>query len=664
MAVRAGVSTDIVELTAYVSALAAHVIFVFAPLFMVNLSNSSANAMFAQSADAAFQLDAAGLIRQANEQFAGLLGQPLAALPGTALLGYLSPDEASHLTPLLERAAAGELVRCVVLLPAITGVEPVGLGLALLPLLAESGGSNGVWGLVRPMVTPIPRDEGALMDLVEREQQLSLFFNSMADVTFVLDVEDRGRYRFTFANKAFKKTTGLEPQQVVGRYVEDVIPEPSLSLALEKYGRAVATGEQVKWQQTTDYPTGRITGEVCIMPVRDARGRQQLVGIIHDLTKEKETEDHLRRSNERFSYALKATTDAIYEWDVRPDTLYWGEGFEDLFGYRLAKNPIPFAEWARYVHPAESARVVQGLRQKMFETTEHYWQEEYRFRRADGSWAFVFDRGYLLRDEGGQPVRMIGAMQDITARQLAAAEQKRLNEQLTKQNADLQQFAYIVSHNLRAPLANALGFSGLLARVDKYSEVFDTSLDNLHTSLRQLDQVLTDVNDVLSLRDEQDGYHPEPVPVAEVCRQATESLRETLHATGGEIDNMLPDDLRIPGGRAYFHSIFHNLLSNAIKYRAEGRPLRITVSATIADGAAVLAVADNGSGFDQTRIGDEIFHLYRRFHSHQSGRGIGLYLVRAHTEAMGGQVAVRSQPNGGTTFTLSFRLPADENLLN
>ena len=631
------------------------------PFRMLKLTNPSADAMFAHSADAVFRLDAGGLLRQANPRFAELLGRPEAALLGTALLDYLEPAEADRLTPLLVRAAAGEVVRCAVRLASTADL----ISLGLLPMLTEGGSSNGVWGLARPIQAAVPRDEGALMDLVERERQLSMFFDSISDVTFALDVEPEGRYRFTFANKAFKKTTGLEPQQVVGRYVDDVIPEPSLDLVLEKYAQAVATGEQVKWQETTNYPTGRVTGEVCITPVRDDLGHQQIVGIVHDLTKEKNVEEDLRRSNERFLYALKATTDAIYEWDVPSDTLYWGEGFEELFGYQLTENPAPFANWASYVHPADSARVVEGLRYKMFETQDNYWQEEYRFRRADGSWAFVFDRGYLLRDHAGKSVRMIGAMQDITARQLAAAEQQRLHDRLTQHNADLQQFTYIVSHNLRAPLANALGFSQLLGKIDKNSEVFDTSLDNLHTSLRQLDQVLTDVNDVLSLRDEQDGYQPEPVPVAEVCQQAAEGLHETLRAAGGELHNTLPPGLRLPGSRAYFHSIFHNLISNAIKYRAAERPLRIEVAAaTDSDGTVTLTVTDNGSGFDQERIGDEIFHLYRRFHSLKSGRGIGLYLVRAHTEAMNGQIAAHSQPNVGTTFTLSFRLPADENLLN
>jgi PAS domain S-box-containing protein len=128
--------------------------------------------------------------------------------------------------------------------------------------------------------------------LAERAHQLSVIFDSIADVTFVLNVEDDGRYRFIFANRAFGKTTGLPLEKVTGSYVEEIIPEPSLSLVRAKYREAVVTLARVVWQETLDYPTGQVTGEVSVTPVCDAAGRcRQLVGIVHDLTKEKQIEE-------------------------------------------------------------------------------------------------------------------------------------------------------------------------------------------------------------------------------------------------------------------------------------------------------------------------------------------------------------------------------------
>ncbi|MBO2011791.1 sensor histidine kinase [Hymenobacter negativus] len=373
----------------------------------------------------------------------------------------------------------------------------------------------------------------AITALVEREHQLSVFFNTVADVTFLLNVEDDGRYRFLFVNKAFEKTTGLPVDKVEGNYVEDIIPEPSLSLVLTKYNEAVTTLQRVVWQETSDYPTGQVVGEVSVTPVCDEIGHcRQLVGVVHDLTKEKQAE----------------------------------------------------------------------VRQQL------------------------------------------------------------LTEKLIRQNSDLQQFTYIVSHNLRAPLANALGFADLLPRLDSDSEAFKMSLQHLGTSLRQLDQIMTDVNDILSMRDLKDGYRSEPVAVAEVCQQALSGLQEALQACGGQLRNAIPTALRVPGSRAYFHSIFHNLISNAIKYRSDARPLRIDIESRMESDAVTVVVRDNGSGFDQQKVSKDIFQLYQRFHPGEPGRGIGLYLVKAHVEAMGGKISVRSHVNEGTEFILHFKARADGNL--
>jgi signal transduction histidine kinase len=232
----------------------------------------------------------------------------------------------------------------------------------------------------------------------------------------------------------------------------------------------------------------------------------------------------------------------------------------------------------------------------------------------------------------------------------------RSQEELFRQNQDLQQFTYIVSHNLRAPLANALGLVDLLGSLDKNSPDYDETLQNLRASTQQLDNVLRDMNTILSIRDKQDVEGPEHVPLVDIVQQARLNLEEALVQSSATVVVNIPSELHVLGNRAYFYSIFFNLLSNSIKYRSDERPLHIAITATALPGqGARVVVADNGSGFDLDKAGPDVFRLYKRFHTTQPGRGMGLYLVKTHVETMGGKIEVSSAVNQGTQFTLSLR---------
>ena len=248
--------------------------------------------------------------------------------------------------------------------------------------------------------------------------------------------------------------------------------------------------------------------------------------------------------------------------------------------------------------------------------------------------------------ENGAVVGVHMVSRDIT-------EKVQSQEDIMAHNSDLQQFTYIVSHNLRAPLANALGLVDILGAESPGSPMFQQAQAHLQANLQHLDLVLRDMTTILTIRDQQDLLPAEAVPLAEVVEQVVEGLQEPLDQVGGAIEVQIPSDFRVQANRAYLHSIFLNLLSNAVKYRDAVRPLRVRVTAREEPGAGKrLEVADNGTGFDYARIGNDVFKLYQRFHPHHAGRGMGLYLVKTHVEGMGGRIEVSSQEGQGTCFTL------------
>ena len=160
--------------------------------------------------------------------------------------------------------------------------------------------------------------------------------------------------------------------------------------------------------------------------VRDSAGRRA-VGTIQDITQLKQVEQSLRASEQRFKLLAKTTNDAIWDWDLGSNALWWNEGFELLFGYDRQDVEPTIESWTSRVHPHDKDAVVRNV-QTAISGGADSWSGEYRFRRRDGSFAYVLDRGHVIRDASGAAIRMVGGMTDLT-------QHKQLEERLSEQAA-------------------------------------------------------------------------------------------------------------------------------------------------------------------------------------------------------------------------------------
>lgn len=140
-------------------------------------------------------------------------------------------------------------------------------------------------------------------------------------------------------------------------------------------------------------------------------------GTVQDITESKLSAAALQESNDRFEHATRATFDAIWDWDLVTDQIYWGEGFETIFGYKLDHLHPSRSFRIDHVHPDDKDRVIAGIR-NVIDGNESNWADEYRLLKADGTYAFVQDKGIVIRDKGGKSIRMIGAMHDITRQKM------------------------------------------------------------------------------------------------------------------------------------------------------------------------------------------------------------------------------------------------------
>lgn len=125
-------------------------------------------------------------------------------------------------------------------------------------------------------------------------------------------------------------------------------------------------------------------------------------------------EDRLRESEQRYRLAAHATSDAIYDWDLQTDSLLWGESLQDIFGYGTAQAPATGTTWLESVHPEDRTAIEHEVSRFVAGQTGERWEGEYRWLKGDGGYAYVRDRGYLVRDQSGKPVKMVGALQDLT----------------------------------------------------------------------------------------------------------------------------------------------------------------------------------------------------------------------------------------------------------
>lgn len=241
---------------------------------------------------------------------------------------------------------------------------------------------------------------------------------------------------------------------------------------------------------------------------------------------------------------------------------------------------------------------------------------------------------------------------DVTGRLRVEEERKKLIEELTRQNQNLQQFAYITSHNLRAPIANIMGLVHLYAP-DNKPEFNQQIIDNLGKSARNLDAVVRDLSDLLVIRTRKEE-EKQLVRFESVFQLTEQSLQADLAASRGHIWAEFTAAPEVVCVRSYVQSIFYNLLSNAIKYRSPDRPLQIDVRTYPQDGFICLEVKDNGLGMDLEKNKQKLFGMYKRFHRHIPGKGLGLHLVKTQIEAVGGSIAVESQKGKGTTFKVLF----------
>jgi len=471
-------------------------------------------------------------------------------------------------------------------------------------------------------------------------------------VDLICTVDVNGR--FVEVSAASYAILGYNPEEMNGREYQDFIYPRDLLIAEQAVTTLIKERPETQIQIRYLHKNGHIVPLLWCVQWDDETQLMYCIARCGRITKQTELmRTSLEESNKRYGYVTQATSDAIWDWDISENTLYLGEGFEKIFGYNVPSLPATIESWQQFIHLEDSSYVLKSIA-KICAGQGTNWKEEYRYRKADGTYADVVDRGFVIRDQNGTAVRMVGAMHDISERKKGLQELKQVTSDLFKRNRELHEFGYIVSHNLRSPVANIKGMATLLQLETGFPEDLKPYLTNLFNSVSRLDEVIIDLSKILSSKNTSLDLKLEPIDLQDIIHKIKTDL------SGNSLNSVI--NVMITGRpstiishKAYIYSIFHNLIANSIKYNLNSHPSAVINITQLAD-TIHITYTDNSSGIDLVKHGDEIFKPYKRFHSTIKGKGLGLFLVKSYIEALHGTVSVKSEPDQGISY--SVMLPA------
>ncbi|NNJ56707.1 MAG: PAS domain S-box protein [Bacteroidia bacterium] len=396
----------------------------------------------------------------------------------------------------------------------------------------------------------------------------------------------------------------------------------------------------------------------------------EAVVTFQDITKENKNLKALEESENRFRIIVENATEALLLLDFENRCyIDANKNAEGMFGYtkeELLSLKLGDLSPLNQASGENSANLSAQYMQQAIDGENVVY--EWIVRRKDGKLIPCEVRLVKLPYEDKTIVRT--SVIDITERKrnerLLNLEKQKLqntnnelvdlNHKLEDQTQQLQEFAYISSHNLRSPAGNIRALLDFY-NSDPTKENFDLFLDKLDVVSVDLMETINDLADVVKIKNEV-SKEVSVLSLSKIVDKIKDSLSEKIKSKNAIIRTDFKKEDKIKASKTYMESIFLNLISNALKYSKDEVPPEIDVSSKIVDSNLVLTFKDNGLGIDLTKFGGKVFGLRKTFHRNKDSRGVGLFITKAQVEAMGGTIDIESEPNVGTTFVI--KIPKDK----
>ncbi|MBS9461432.1 PAS domain S-box protein [Flagellimonas sp. 389] len=379
----------------------------------------------------------------------------------------------------------------------------------------------------------------------------------------------------------------------------------------------------------------------------DTEGNEDYtITAFRDVSAIQKAEQRYLDQNLAFQQVLEGTMAGYWDWMIQEGTEYFSPTFKQMFGYKDNEMENTPESWQKIIHPDDLPGVFEAFDKHVETKGEYPYDNQVRYFHKDGSIVWVLCRGKVIEwDKDDKPVRMVGSHVDITPL-------KNIEEELYSSNRELEQFAYVASHDLQEPLRTIIDFVKLLE--EEYKGKLD---DEANTYIRFIteasERMGTLVKAVLDYSRIGNAKESTLVDCNQLLENIKDDLTKSINESQAELKiGKLP---KVWGFEFELYSLFFNLLSNSIKFVDEGKKPKISLKAERKDNFWQFRLKDNGIGIDKKNK-ERVFDIFQRLHNTNSyeGTGIGLAQCKKIVQLHGGNISVESEPGQGSLFIFNI----------
>lgn len=354
-----------------------------------------------------------------------------------------------------------------------------------------------------------------------------------------------------------------------------------------------------------------------------------------------ELENELHETIRRYELLFDATNDVVYEFDIESGGVVWNDALFRHYGYKREDDVNRVEWWADHIHPDDALRAQDEIT-NWFESDVNSWHLEYRFMKSDGTYADIIDRCVVKRSKRGTPVTIVGSFLDVT-------HQKQLDRVK-------DEFISLVSHQLRTPLTAIRLYSDMMLNglYGSLTNVQKSPIQNISDASVRLINLVGNILDISKIELGHIASDPVDVNIKNLLLSHIQDVEPLLDAKKIEMRFEFDDTIdKVAIDKTIFGQIVHNLLTNSIRYSKGDGQRRIYLSFLRNDEGYLLVVKDNGMGIplsSKPYIFNRFFRAPNALATEQQGSGLGLYMIKVMSDAVGCKVWFNSKENKGTTF--------------